>query len=124
TSPLVLVDGVPRNMNDIEADEIETFSVLKDAAATAVYGAQGANGVVLITSKRGRVQKAQISYRGEASQLTPTRRPRYANSFDYLSLYNEAFRNEGKTPRSEEHTSELQSRENLVCRLLLEKQNN
>src|SRR5690606_5712220 len=87
TSPLVLVDGVPRNMNDIEADEIETFSVLKDAAATAVYGAQGANGVVLITSKRGRIQKAQISYRGEASRLNPTRRPRYANSFDYLSLY-------------------------------------
>src|SRR5690606_9341026 len=107
TSPLVLVDGVPRNMNDIEADEIETFSVLKDAAATAVYGAQGANGVVLITSKRGRIQKAQISYRGEASQLTPTRRPRYANSFDYLSLYNEALRNEGKTPEFSDEVLEM-----------------
>lgn len=107
TSPLVLVDGVPRNMNDIEADEIETFSVLKDAAATAVYGAQGANGVVLITSKRGRIQKAQISYRGEASRLNPTRRPRYANSFDYLSLYNEAFRNEGKTPEFSDEVLEM-----------------
>jgi len=48
TSPLVLVDGVPRSMSDIEPDEIETFSVLKDAAATAIYGAEGANGVVLI----------------------------------------------------------------------------
>ena len=55
TSPLVLVDGVPRNMSDIEPDEIETFSVLKDAAATAIYGAEGANGVVLVTTKRGRV---------------------------------------------------------------------
>lgn len=56
TSPLVLVDGVPRNMNDITADEIESFTVLKDASATAVYGAEGANGVVLITSKRGTSQ--------------------------------------------------------------------
>ena len=57
TDPLVLVDGVPRKMNDIDVDEIETFSILKDAAATAVYGAEGANGVVLITSKRGKSQK-------------------------------------------------------------------
>src|SRR5690606_34598989 len=56
-SALVLVDGIPRNMNDIEPDEIETFTVLKDAAATAIYGAEGANGVVLITSKRGRAQR-------------------------------------------------------------------
>ncbi len=96
TSPLILVDGVPRAMNDIEADEIDSFTVLKDAAATAVYGAKGANGVVLITSKRGRAQRARISYRGEVSQLTPTRRPRYANSYDYLSFYNEGLRNEGK----------------------------
>lgn len=98
TSPLVLVDGVPRAMNDIEPDEIETFTLLKDAAATAIYGAEGANGVVLITSKRGKAQKTRISYRGEYSQLRPTRRPRFANSFDYLSLYNEALKNEGKTP--------------------------
>ena len=52
TNPLVLVDGVPRNMEDIDVDEIETSTVLKDAAAPAVYGAEGANGVVLITSKR------------------------------------------------------------------------
>lgn len=56
TSPLVLVDGVPRSMNDITVDEIESFTVLKDASATAVYGAEGANGVVLITSKRGSSQ--------------------------------------------------------------------
>ncbi len=107
TSPLVLVDGVPRSMNDIEADEIESFTVLKDAAATAVYGAQGANGVVLITSKRGRAQRARISYRGEVSHLTPTRRPRYANSYDYLSLYNEALRNEGQQPEFSDEILEL-----------------
>ena len=107
TSPLVLVDGVPRSMNDIEPDEIESFTVLKDAAATAVYGAQGANGVVLITSKRGKIQKAMISYRGEASRLTPTRRPRYANSYDYLSLYNEALRNEGEETEFSDDVLEL-----------------
>lgn len=107
TSPLVLVDGVPRSMNDIEADEIESFTVLKDAAATAVYGAEGANGVVLITSKRGRAQKAKISYRGEASYLRPTRRPRYANSYDYLSLYNEALRNEGREPEFSDDVLEM-----------------
>lgn len=53
----MLVDGVPRSMNDLDTDEIETFTVLKDAAATAVYGSEGANGVVLITTKRGRAQK-------------------------------------------------------------------
>lgn len=99
TSPLVLVDGIPRNMNDIEPDEIETFTLLKDAAATAVYGAEGANGVILITSKRGMAQKTRITYRGEYSQLKPTRRPRFANSYDYLSLYNEALRNEGRNPQ-------------------------
>lgn len=107
TAPLVLVDGVPRSLNDIEADEIESFTVLKDAAATAVYGAQGANGVVLITSKRGRIQRAQISYRGEVSHLTPTRRPQYANSYDYLSLYNEALRNEGRQPEFSDEVLEL-----------------
>ncbi len=96
TSPLVLVDGVPRAMNDIEPDEIETFTLLKDAAATSVYGSEGANGVVLITSKRGRIQKTSISYRGEASRLTPTRVPRFANSYDYLKLYNERLTNSGK----------------------------
>lgn len=98
TSPLVLVDGVPRSMNDIEPDEIETFTLLKDAAATAVYGAEGANGVILITSKRGKTQKTRITYRGEVSQLSPTRRPRFASSYDYLSLYNEGLMNEGQAP--------------------------
>jgi TonB-linked SusC/RagA family outer membrane protein len=96
TSPLVLVDGVPRSLNNIDPDEIETFSLLKDAAATAVYGAEGANGVILITSKRGKIQKTEISYRGEYSLSTPTRVPDVASSFDYMRLYNEALRNDGQ----------------------------
>lgn len=98
TSPLVLVDGIPRSLNNIDPDEIETFSLLKDAAATAVYGAEGANGVILITSKRGKVQKTEISYRGEYSYSTPTRVPNVASSFDYMRLYNEALRNDNQLP--------------------------
>ena len=90
TSPLVLVDGVPRSMNDIGVDEIESFTVLKDASATAVYGAEGANGVVLITSKRGIAQKPTLDIRAEFSVAKPTRLPDMMDSYNHLSLYNEA----------------------------------
>lgn len=98
TNPLILVDGIPRAMNDIEPDEIETFTLLKDAAATAVYGAEGANGVIIITSKRGTAQKTKISYRGEYSNLTPTRLPEFLGAVDYMRLYNESLKNEDKSP--------------------------
>lgn len=97
-NPLVLVDGVPRAMSDIEPDEIETFSVLKDAAATAVYGAEGANGVILITSKRGREAKPKFTFRAEGTMLTPTRVPEFLGSKDFMEAYNEAMMNEGKEP--------------------------
>lgn len=90
TNPLVLVDGVPRSMSDIGVDEIESFTVLKDAAATAVYGAEGANGVVLITSKRGVSQKASLDVRAEFGMVKPTRMPEMMNSYNYAKLYNEA----------------------------------
>ncbi|WP_209282341.1 TonB-dependent receptor [Flavobacterium sp. XN-5] len=98
SQPLVLVDGVPRSINDIEPDEIETFSVLKDAASTAVYGAEGANGVIIITSKRGKAQKPVISFRTEHSVSQPTRLPKFVGSADYLQLYNEALKNDGESP--------------------------
>lgn len=97
-NPLVLVDGVPRNMSDIDVDEIESFTVLKDAAATAVYGAEGANGVVLITSKRGRTQKTQVNFNAQYSIISPTRMPKLMNSWDYLSMWNEAEWNEDGNP--------------------------
>lgn len=100
TSPLVLVDGVPRGMSNITVDEIETFTVLKDAAATAVYGAEGANGVVLITTKRGQNQKTQISFNTEHAIKTPLRLPKLLDSYNYLSLYNEAVWNDRGNPES------------------------
>ncbi|WP_158618226.1 TonB-dependent receptor [Chitinophaga lutea] len=105
-NPLILVDGVPRNFNDIDPNEIATFSILKDAAATAVFGAEGANGVILVTTKRGRIQKTEITYRGEYSVLTPLRMPEFVGSAEYLSTYNEALRNEGKAPIIDEQLIE------------------
>lgn len=98
SKPLVLVDGIPRAINDIEPDEIDTFTVLKDAASTAVYGAEGANGVIIITSKRGKAQKPIISFRTEHSISQPTRLPKFVGSADYLQLYNEALKNDGDAP--------------------------
>ena len=98
TNPLVIVDGIPRNMNDIDVDEIETFTVLKDAAATAVYGAEGANGVVLITSKRGQKDKLSITATAQVNVLQPTRIQEFMNSYDVLNMYNEAVWNDNGNP--------------------------
>ncbi len=98
TNPLVLVDGVPRSMSDVDVEEIEQFNVLKDAAATAVYGAEGANGVILITTKRGALQKTKINVSAQYGILTPSRMPKLLNSYDYLNMYNEGIWNSAGNP--------------------------
>ncbi|MDR0540845.1 MAG: TonB-dependent receptor [Dysgonamonadaceae bacterium] len=101
TNPLIIIDGIPRSksdMSNIPVDEIETFSVLKDASATAVYGAEGANGVVLVTTKRGRAQKTAISVNVEHAVRTPLRIPQSLDSYRTLNLYNEATWNEAGNP--------------------------
>jgi TonB-dependent SusC/RagA subfamily outer membrane receptor len=72
SAPLIQVDGVERSMNDIDPNEIESISILKDASATAVFGVRGANGVVLITTKRGKEGKAKISFTTSSSIIAPT----------------------------------------------------
>ena len=62
SDPLVLVDGIERDMNDVDMNEIESISILKDASATAVYGVRGANGVILLTTKRGQDKKPNINF--------------------------------------------------------------
>ncbi len=95
TAPLVMVDGVEReNYNGIDANEIETINILKDASATAIYGVRGANGVILITTKKGEVGKPKISYSGNFAIQQPTALPHYLNSADYATLYNEAMKND------------------------------
>ena len=95
TSPLVLVDGVPRSISDLDADEIESFSLLKDAAATAMYGAEGANGVIIVTTKRGQISKPKIQLRIEQNLSVPYRIPQFVDSWDYMRLANEACYNDG-----------------------------
>ncbi|WP_432712186.1 SusC/RagA family TonB-linked outer membrane protein, partial [Pedobacter sp.] len=98
-APLVLIDGVERDMNQINAQEIESFSILKDASATAVYGVRGANGVILLTTKRGVAGKPMVTYRAEAATLEALRLPEYINAGQYASLMNEALVNSNQTPR-------------------------
>ncbi|MFT4095314.1 MAG: TonB-dependent receptor [Niabella sp.] len=99
TSPLILVDGVERDMNNITAQEIESFTILKDASATAVYGVRGANGVILINTKKGKVGKPDITLRAEGAQLTALRMPQYINGVEYASLVNEGLVHVGLSPQ-------------------------
>ncbi len=93
--PLILVDGVERAFSQIAPDDIETISVLKDASATAVYGVRGANGVMLITTKRGKEQKPVVSLTANFQYQSPTRKDTYLNSYESVKLLNEAYANDG-----------------------------
>lgn len=86
----VLVDGFERDLNDINPEDIESFSVLKDASATAIYGSKGANGVVLITTKRGNAGKVNIEAKVETSYNTRTITPEFVDGMSYANLLNES----------------------------------
>lgn len=96
-TPLILVDGFEREYNTLSVDEVESVSVLKDAASTALYGMDGANGVLLVTTKRGQEGKATVGLKIERGVKTPTRLPRFYGSYDYARFYNQAQSNDGKT---------------------------
>ncbi len=96
SAPLIQVDGVERDFNEIDPNEIESISILKDASATAVFGVRGANGVVLITTKRGSQGKAKISFSTSASIVTPTDPLEMANSYQYATFYNMMNDNDGQ----------------------------
>lgn len=93
--PLILVDGIERPFSQIAPDDIETISVLKDASATAVYGVRGANGVMLITTKRGKEQKPEVSLTANWQIQSPTRKDTYLNSYQSVTLLEEALANDG-----------------------------
>ena len=97
--PLILVDGVERDYTQLDPEDIESFSVLKDASATAVYGVRGANGVLLITTKRGIIGKAAISVNFQTTLQQPTRLMSYLNSYDAAVMRNEALANDGLPAR-------------------------
>lgn len=94
SSPLILVDGIERLMNSVDIGSVESISVLKDASATAVYGSRGANGVILITTKRGSMGKALIRARVNSTMKVPSQLPNKYDAYDALMIRNQAIENE------------------------------
>lgn len=98
-SPVYVIDGIVRAPSDfaqLNVSEIQSFSVLKDAASAAVFGVRGGNGVILVTTKRGTAGKMQIEFSSNFGVQERTRSPKYLNAYDFATLYNEALANEGK----------------------------
>ena len=104
-SPLILVDGVERdNIRTIDMNEVESISVLKDASATALYGVQGANGVILIQTRKGQKGKAQLNISVDQSWTSFTKEPSRLHSWEYCELRNEALMNDRQAPEFSEET--------------------
>lgn len=90
-TPLVLVDGIERDIDLVDTDDIASFSILKDASASAVYGVRGANGVILITTKKGEEGRPKINFRSETGITQPTQLPKFVNSLQFAEMANEAY---------------------------------
>ena len=98
--PLFLVDGVERDFFQLDPNEIESISILKDASATAVFGVRGANGVIMVTTKRGHAGRARISVSSSVGVQNPMRVLKYVDSYTWASMHNEARINDGVLPES------------------------
>lgn len=96
-SPLVLVDGISMSINDVIPSEVESVTVLKDAASASIYGSRAANGVILVTTKQGQKGKIRLSYDGNVGVQFATRLPEMADSWEYAEMYNQAMTNEGRS---------------------------
>ena len=90
-TPLVLVDGIERSLDLVDTDDIASFSILKDASASAVYGVRGANGVILITTKNGDIGRPKVNFREETGITQPTKLPDFVNSYTFATMANEAY---------------------------------
>lgn len=109
TQPLIIVDGIPRSFQQLDPNTIESFTVLKDAAAVAPYGVAGANGVILVTTKRGKTGAPTLSYNGYMGFQNPVTLPDFVNSYQYATLRNTAAANEGLSqPYSAEELKKFQ----------------
>jgi TonB-linked SusC/RagA family outer membrane protein len=101
---LVLIDGVPRSLNDITSNEIDEISFLKGINAIVLYGSRAANGVILVTTKRGRAGTRQASLRFNSGINVPKSYPEYLGSAEYMTYYNQASKNDGLTPLYDDAT--------------------
>ncbi|HLP73149.1 MAG TPA: SusC/RagA family TonB-linked outer membrane protein, partial [Bacteroidales bacterium] len=93
---LILVDGFESSFETLVSDEIESITLLKDASATAIYGSKAANGVLLVTTKRGQEGPLKVTFSTRQGLQSPVRLPKFLGSYDYATLYNEALANDGK----------------------------
>jgi len=98
SSATLIVDGVQRNFSQLDPNDIDKISILKDASSAAVYGVQGAGGVILVTTKRGTMQKPKINYTGKVSYNQNTNFPKFLNGPDFIKWYNKALVMDGKDP--------------------------
>ncbi|HWV65274.1 SusC/RagA family TonB-linked outer membrane protein, partial [Chitinophaga sp.] len=96
--PLVLIDGVEGSINNIDPNVIASVTVLKDAASASIYGSRAANGVILVTTKRGKSNKLSVNYNNYVGWQKPTNLPALTNALDYMLLTNEAYKNSGRSP--------------------------
>ena len=99
SGPLILVDGVERSLDNIDPRDISSFSILKDASATAVYGIRGANGVILIETKKGKIGKPEVSIDYNEGITSFTKVPELADGLTYMTLANEALTTRGQEPK-------------------------
>jgi TonB-linked SusC/RagA family outer membrane protein len=107
SKPLILVDGIERDMDLVDTEDIASFSILKDATATALYGVRGANGIVLITTKRGQESKPQVNFKAEYGLTQPVKLPSLANTEQWIDYYNELYVDAGSTPVIDEYQREM-----------------
>jgi len=99
-SPLLVVDGVPdRSINNIDPEDVESFTILKDASATAVYGTRGANGVILVNTKKGKAGKAQMNVEANQAVSKFTQLPKFVDAPTFMRMYNEGLTMRGSTPQ-------------------------
>ena len=97
--PLVIIDGIEGSLGNLNPADIEQISILKDASSTAIYGSRASNGVVLVTTKKGKAGKVEISYDFMYGVQQPTSLPKIADSWVYAELYNEAAVNSGRAAK-------------------------
>lgn len=91
---MVIIDGVESSLNSVDPNDIQDISILKDAAASSIYGVRAANGVILVTTKKGAAGKTNVSYNGYVGWQSATRLPKYLDSYGYATLLNEAYAND------------------------------
>lgn len=98
SAPMIVIDGIIGNLSDVNPNDVASISVLKDAASAAIYGSRAANGVLLVTTKRGKIGPVQINYNAYVGKQKATALPDYLPSWQAATLYNQARANEGQTP--------------------------